>query len=171
MRGSLRQDALAEPGVVGVAHRGFHLDLRMQAEEQHRRREHAAIVHAHRVHPVERERDVGMLAGLGFLLAAELGAMDAAAGVLIADLGVEDAGAAPGAFLQLAADHRAFDVVEHLGVVLVLVVVRVDVDDQEVLIVARPRLLAGVLEVFGRREHFEFDGTNVVARHVHGSSP
>ena len=111
------------------------------------------------------------LPGLGLLLAAELGAMDAAAGVLVADLGVEEAGAAAGAFLELGADHRAFDVVEHLGVVLVLVMVRVDVDDQEVLIVARPRLLAGVFEMLGRRKHFEFDGANVVARHVHGSSP
>ena len=112
-----------------------------------------------------------MLAGLGLLLAAELGAVDAAAGILIADLGVEDAGAASGAFLQLAADHRTFDVVEHLGVVLILVMVRVDVDDQEVLIVARPRLLAGVCKMLRRRKHFEIDGTNVVARHVHGSSP
>ena len=77
----------------------------------------------------------------------------------------------PAPSFSLAADHRAFDVVEHLGVVLVLVMVRVDVDDQEVLIVARPRLLAGVFEMLGRREHFEFDGANVVARHVHGSSP
>ena len=170
MRGSLRQDALAEPGVVGVAHRRFHLDLRMQAEEQHRRREHAAIVDAHGVHPVERERDVGVLAaGLGLLLAAELGAVDAAAGVLVADLRVEQAGAAAGAFLQLGADHRAFDIVEHLGVVLVLVVVRVDVDDQEILIVSRARLLAGVLEVLGRREQFKLDGAYATDRHVHGS--
>ena len=38
---------------------------------------------------------------LGLLLAAEFGAMDAAARVLVADLRIEEAGAAAGAFLQL----------------------------------------------------------------------
>jgi len=33
-----REDALAEPAIVGAAHRDLDLDLRMQAEEQHRRR-------------------------------------------------------------------------------------------------------------------------------------
>jgi hypothetical protein len=46
---------------------------------------------------------------------------------------------------------------------------RVDVDDQKVLIVARPRLLGGVLEMLGRRKQIELDGANIVAWHIHGA--
>ncbi len=91
-----------------------------------------------------------LVAGLDLLDAAEFLAVDAPAGVLIADLGVEKTGPARVAFERLATDHRAFDVLEHLSVGLILVMVRVDVDDQEVLIVAGARLRAGVLQMLRR---------------------
>ena len=76
---------------------------------------------------------------------------DAAGEALVADLAVEEGGAAAAGdrFHRLHLHHRAFDVAEDVLVVLVLVVVRVHVDDQEILIVALPRLLARVLERLG----------------------
>ena len=133
-----RQDALAEPAVVGLAQRHLHLGLRMQAEEQHRGREQAGIVDPHRVHPALGHVDVAVGVGRRLLQPAQVRARDAAAGVLIADLGVHHRGAAAALDVQerLAPDHRIVDVLEDLLVGFVLVVVRIDVDDQEVLIVA-----------------------------------
>ena len=154
MRGSCGENALAEPGVVGPAHRHLDLDLRMQAEEQHRRREQAGIVDAHGVHPFQRHADVAVMRCAELVVPADvvpaqLVAGDAPADVLVADLAAEHGGAAAALrrFDRLAADHRTFDVFEHVLVGFALVVMRVDVDDQEILIVALARLLGRVLEM------------------------
>ena len=120
----------------------------MQAEEQHRRREQAGVVDAHGVHPFQRHADVAVMGCAGLSLTdvvpAQLVAGDAAADVLIADLAAQHRSARPPRFADstaCAADHRAFDVLEHVLVGFALVVVRVDVDDEEILIVALARLL------------------------------
>src|SRR5580704_14789080 len=100
-------------------------------------------------------------------------ARHAAAGVLIADLAVEERGAArPLARLDRGApDHRAFDILEQLLVGLVLIVMGVDIDDEEVLVVALPRLRGGVHKVVGHRELVEPQLAHLRAGHVHGGSP
>src|SRR6185369_9492481 len=96
-----------------------------------------------------------------------------AAEVLVADLAVEHrrAAAALGRFHRGAPDHRAVDIGEHVLVGFVLVVMGVDVDDEEVVVVALARLLGGVLEIFRGRILIEARGADLVARHVHGRFP
>src|SRR6185312_17484180 len=72
---------------------------------------------------------------------------------------------------SLAADDRTFDILEDFLVGLALIMMRVDVDDQEILIVARARLLAGVSERLGLRELVGGDLADFVSQHVHGDSP
>src|SRR6476620_2309006 len=89
-----------------------------------------------------------MLVARWLVLLAQIVPSDAAREALVADLAVEE-GRAPAAgdrLYRLHLDHRALDVAVDFLVVLVLVVVRVDVDDQEVLVISLPRLLARVLE-------------------------
>ncbi len=168
-----REDALAEPAIVALRHGDLDLGLRMQPEKQHRRREQARVVDAHRVHPQLGHADVAVDVRRHLLELAQLVPGDAAAEILVADLAVHHRGAA-GPLARLdrgAADHRIVDVGEDLLVGLVLVVVRVDVDDQEILVVARPRLLGGVLEVLGDGELVEPELAHFRAWHVHGRSP
>ena len=93
-----REDALAEPAIVGAAHRHLDLDLRMQAEKQHRRREQAGIIDAHGVHPFERHADVAVLEPAELVVSldvvpAQVMARDAPTDVLISDRAAEHRGA------------------------------------------------------------------------------
>src|SRR5207249_9400451 len=98
---------------------------------------------------------------------------DAAAQALIADLAVEEgrASAAVDGFHRLQLHHRAFDIAVDLLVVLVLVMVGVDVDDQEILVVARARLLARMFERLRLRELGVAEVADLVADHVHERFP
>jgi len=69
-------------------------------------------------------------------------------------------------------DDGTFDVAEHLGVGFALVVVRVDIDDKEVLILALMRLPRGVREVLMGVVLIEAEVADLVlGRHIHGNSP
>src|SRR3954447_21592374 len=144
----------------------------MQAEEEHRRGEQAGIVDAHRIHPLLGDVDVAMVLALGLVLLAQIVPGDAARKPLIADLAVEEgrSSAAAEGFHRLALDNWAFEIAVDLLVGLVLVMVRVDVDDQKVLIVALMRLLARVFERFRFGELVEIEVANLVANHVHQST-
>jgi hypothetical protein len=80
---------------------------------------------------------------------AQLVARDAPADVLVADLAAEHGGAAAAfrRFHRLAAEHGTFDVFEHVLVGFAFIVVRVDVDDEKILVVALARLLGRMLEM------------------------
>jgi len=106
------------------------------------------------------------------VVAAQLMTRDASANVLITDGAAEHRGAAAalGRFHRLAADHRILDVFEHLLVGLALVVVRVHVDDQKILIVARARLLRGMLEMLCAGVVIGGEFADFAAGHVHGRS-
>ena len=165
-----REDALAEPAVIGAAQRHLDLDLRMQAEKQHRGREQAGVIDAERIHPLDGHGDVAVPAVLRhFLQPAQIGAGDAATEILIADRCVDHGGPA-GALSgihHVVADHRALDVLENFLVGFVLVVVGVDVDDQKILVIARPRLLRRVLKVLRGRVIVEVKLADFVRSRVH----
>ena len=135
----MRQYALAEPAVISARQRHFDLDLRMQAELQHRRRKHHGDVDADGIHPAPRQRNVALDAGFRFFHAARRIAHDAAAHVLIADAGRQHADAF-GAGLPRAArkllQHRIVHVFEDFVDQLAFVMMRVDVDDREILVAA-----------------------------------
>ena len=159
MRGSPRQHALDQPAVIGARERDLHLDLRMQPELQHRRGKDHRDVGAHRVHPAPRQRDVAMfVAGHLFELAHRI-AQDAPADVLIADAAGQHAGALRAAALRGAArellQHRIVHVVENLVERFQLVVMRVDVDDRELVVAALARLVRGVLQELGGVEFLD----------------
>src|SRR5262249_3769186 len=142
-------------------------------EEQHRRREQAGVIHAHGIHPPLGGDDVAVALARRLLQLAQMGAGDAAVEVLVADLAVEHGGAAGArhAVHGGAAGHPAVDVFEDVAVGLVLVMVRIHVDDEEVLVVALARLLGGVLEMLLDRELVEAQVADLATRHVHGRSP
>jgi hypothetical protein len=144
----------------------------MQAEEQHRGREQAGIVDAHRIHPCLGHGDVAMGVGRRLFQLPQVVAGNAAANVLVSDLAVHHRGAAAalGRFHRGAPDHWAVDVGKHLLIGFVLVVVRVDVDDEEVGVIVPARLLGRVLEIFRRRILVEARRSDLVARHIHGGS-
>ena len=74
----------------------------------------------------------------------------------------------------MPAHHRAVDVLEDLAVVFVLVVVRVDIDDDEVAVLALHCLLGGVAQLIDRgklaawNEVTNVEGRGIVERNVHG---
>ena len=147
MRALLGQHALGEPAVVGGGERDLGLDLRVQAELQHRRGKQHGDVDAHRVHPAPRQRHVAMHAGLGLLDPAQRIARHAAAHVLVADAARHHAdalGVAGVRHLGELLHHRVGHVFEDFVEQLQLVVVRVDIDDRELVVVALLGLLGGV---------------------------
>ena len=136
-------------------------------------REHAGVVDAHGVHPVERPVDVAVPVAAPLEVRAILVPGHAAAEALVADLVVEEAGTAgPRHRVHgLHLDDGVLDVAEHVLVGLALVVVRVHIDDQEVLVVALPRLLAGMLERLGFRVLLGIELADFVSHHVHERCP
>ena len=143
----MRQHALGQPAVIGPRQRDFDLDLWMQAELQHRRREHHGDVDADGVHPAPGQRDVALLAGRGLLHAARRVAHHAPAHVLIADAGRQHAdalGAGLPRTLRELLQHRIVHVFENFADRLALVVMRVDIDDWKTLVAALGRLLRRV---------------------------
>jgi hypothetical protein len=164
------ENALAEPAVIALRHRHLDLDLRMQAEEQHRGRKQAGVIDPHGVHPQLGHADVAVGAGGDLLVFAQFVARDAAAGVLIADLAVEERRPARpfGRFDRGAADHRVVDILEQLFVGFVFIMVGVHIDDEEILVVALARLGGCMLQMLGDRELVEPQVADLRAWHVHG---
>src|SRR5262249_26821712 len=125
------------------------------------------------VHRAMTELDAAQLAGGGLLGGAHGIARDAPAHLLKADRRVRnDAAAALGA----ACDRElAQNVVLHEGKklvqALVLVMVRIDVDDQDIVELSLLRLLAGVGKQPGGVELFNCDTPAAVDDEVHGASP
>ncbi len=117
----------------------------MHAERQHRGRKQHCHVDADRVHPALGERGVALaLAGRRLFEVAQAVARDPAAHVLVADHGVHDArvlGVGLVAGERELLEHGIVEIFQDLRHRLVLVVVRVDVDDREVLVAA----IAGLL--------------------------
>ena len=85
MRALLGENPLAQPAVIGLRQRDLGLDLRMQAELQHRRGKQHRDIDAHGVHPAPGQRDVAMHAGLRLLDPPQRVARRPAAHVLVAD--------------------------------------------------------------------------------------
>ena len=142
-----RQHLLGDPAVVGPAEIDLHLLLRMHADIEHAGREQAGIVDAHRVHPALAELHVAEPARVGLLGAAQRIARHPPAHVLDeARIGRHDRAAvglaapAHGPLLEDIVLHEGQDFVVVLG----LIVVRIHVDDQNVVELALHRLLAGV---------------------------
>ena len=110
-----------------------------------------------------------MLVGGRLLVLAQPVARDAAADILIADLAAEEirASAAAEGFERVAAQDGAFDVAEHVAIMLALIMVSVDVDDEEVLVIARARLLGRVLQVLAGIVGVEPQAAHFVVDRVH----
>src|SRR5262249_55013850 len=121
--------------------------------------------------PLLGDVDIAVVLPGGFVVLAQIVPRDAAGEALVADLGVEESRAptAGDRFHRLHLDHRALDVAIDFLVVLVLVVMRIDVDDQEVLIVSLPRLLARVLERLRLGELVVVQIADFFAGHIHGN--
>ena len=143
----------------------------MQADIEHAGREQAGIVDAHGVHPALAELHVARLAGLGLLRGAQRIARHAAAHVLGEagmarhDGAARGAGAAPHGDL---AQHVVFHVGEDFREILVLVVVRIHVDDQHVVEIALHRLLAGVRQQPGGVQLVDRYASAAFSEQVHG---
>jgi hypothetical protein len=104
------------------------------------------------------------------IVLAQLVARDASADILISDLAAEHGGASAALcrFHRLAPNHRALDEFEHVLVGLAFIVVRVHVDDQEILVIALARLLGGVLQVLAGRVVVAGKLAHFAAEHIHG---
>ena len=170
MRGSPVKHALDQPAVIGARERDLHLDLRMEAELQHRRGKDHRDVGAHRVHPAPRQGHVAMLVARHLLELAHRIAQHAPADVLIADAARQHAGALRAAALRGAArellQHRIVHVVEDLVERFQLVVMRVDIDDREFVVAALARLVRRVREQLGGVEFLDRHLAEVGERNV-----
>ena len=166
-----RQNFLGDPAVVGPAKIGLHLLLRMHADVEHAGREQAGVVDAHGVHPAVAKLDVAHVAFVASLLgAAHRIARHAAAHVLVADRLRREGAAAPRAGagrLRELLEHFIFHERQDVGEVLVLVVVRVDVDDHDVVELALHRLLAGVGEQPAGVQLIDCDASATICNKVH----
>src|SRR5207248_5547968 len=135
--------------------------------------EQAGIVDAQRVHPPMPELDVAQLPLRGLLRSTHWIARDAPAHLLETDrVGGNDAAAA---FSAAAERELPQDIVLHEGEKLVqafvLVMVRIDVDDEHVVKFALLRLLAGMRKQPPGVELFDGDAPAAVGDEVHGASP
>ena len=172
--GLLRQHALGQPAVVGVGQRDLGLDLRMQAELEHRRGEQHRDIDAHGVHPAPRQRHVAVHAGLGLLDPAQRIADRAAAHVLVADAARHHAdafGVAGVRHLGELLHHRVGHVFEDFVERFELVVVRVDVDDRELVVVALLGLPRGVRQHLAGVELVDLHAAVVAEREIHHGVP
>ena len=170
MRASSRQHAFGEPAVVGGGQRDLGLDLRMQAELQHRRGKQHGDVDAHGVHPAPRQRHVAVHAGLGLLDPAQRIARDAAAHVLVADAARHDAdalGVAGVRHLGELLHHRVGHVLQDFVEQLQLVVMRVDIDDRELVVAALLGLPRGVRQHLAGVELVDLHAAVVAEREFH----
>jgi hypothetical protein len=169
-----RQHPLTEPAIVGARQRHLNLDLRMHAERQHRRREQHRDVDADRVHPALGQRDVALiLAGWRLLQAAQRIARDAAAHILITHHRVHDAGVL-GVRLRAGqrqlAQHRIVEIFENLVQGLIFIVMRIDVDDRELVIAALARLTRRVRQQLRGVEFLHRHAAEIAELEVHGLS-
>ena len=142
----LVEDGVAEPAVVGAREPDLDLVARTVREIEHRRREHDRDVDAELVHPALHQHDVAMRRRRHLLVLALRIAGDAAGELLVGAGLRRDAAARRALELRLVAQHRVLDELRDLLERLGLVVMRVDVDDEEVLVAALDRLLGGVLQ-------------------------
>ena len=168
----MRQHILGEPAIVGPAQFDLDLLLRMHADGEHAGREQAGVIDAHGVHPAVAELHVAQLAVLGLLRAAQRIAGDAAADILEADvLDHEVVAALAHALHAELPDHVVFHIRKELSEVLVLVMVRIDVDDQHIVELALVCLLSCVSEQPAGVELFKRNPASAVGDQIHGVSP
>jgi hypothetical protein len=110
------------------------------------------------------------LVGRRLLETAQSVARDAAAHVLVADHGVHDArvlGVRPRRCGRKLLEHRIVEIVEDFWHRLVLVVMRVDVDDRKAFVATLLGLPGGVREQLGGVEFFDRHAAEVVGLDVH----
>jgi hypothetical protein len=169
-----RQHLLGQPAIVGPAQLDLHFLLRMQADAQHPGREQAGVVDRHRVHPAMTELDIAVVAGLVGLLGRAHGiTRHAAAHVLVADVGVHHAAAAALSQRRQAElpEYVVLHVGDELAEVLVLVVMRVDIDDENVVELAPDRLLAGMRQQAAGVQLLDWDASAAIRNQIHDVSP
>ena len=169
----LRHHLFGEPAVIGPAQVRLHFLLRMHADIEHAGGEQAGIIDAHGVHPAMAELHVADLAGLGFFAGAHRIARHAAAHVLVAGRHRHDAGLmllGAGRHRELP-QHVVFHERQKFVVVFVLVVMRIDVDDQDVVEVALVRLLAGMRQQPRRVELLDGNAAAAVGNQIHDNAP
>ena len=166
----LRQHLLGDPAAIGPAQVDLHLLLRMRAKAEHAGREQAGVIDPHRVHPALTELDVADAARLGLLGGAQRIAGDAAAHVLIADHLRQQAVARAALHRQLA-QHVVFHERKNFAHVLVFIMMRVDIDDHEVVELAQVRLLARMRQKPGGVEFIDRDAPAAISNEVHGVPP
>jgi hypothetical protein len=115
-----------------------------------------------------------VLAGRCLLEVAQPIARDASAHVLVAHHGVEDArilGVWPGARKRKLLEHGIIEIVEDLRHRLVLVVMRVDVDDRKAVVATLLRLPGGVREQLGGVELLDRHAPEIIGLQFHKSYP
>ena len=140
----LVEDGVAEPAIVAAREPDLDIVPRAVGKVEHRRREHHRHVDAELVHPALHQHDVAMRFWRHLLVLALRIARDAA-GEFLVGTGLRRDAATRGALeFRLVAQHRIVDELGDLLERLGLVVVRLDVDDEEVFIAALDRLLGGV---------------------------
>src|SRR5579864_2588879 len=145
----------------------------MQADIEHAGRKQAGIVDAHGIHPAVAELHVAQRPALfGLLRAAHRITRDAAAHVLIADLGRREGAAV---LVQPRhgelPEHVVFYVGQEFAVILILVMVGVDIDDDHVVEVALVRLLAGVRQQPRSVQFLDRYAATAVSDEIHCVSP
>ena len=135
---SCGQDALDHPAIERPGERHFDIVLRMHAEQQHRAGKHHLVIDAKRVHAAPRRRDEAMDVACLDQFAPALMA-DAPADALQREPGrnvQQRVGAGESLVLRLAdlAQHVIVDQVDDLRPEMVLGDMRVDIDDEVVVV-------------------------------------
>ena len=170
----VRQHAFAEPAIVSARQRDFDLDLRMQSELKHWRRKHHRDVDADCIHPSPRQRNVALHAAFRFFHAPGCVAHDAAAHVLVADAGRQHADTFRICLTRTARkllQHRIVHVFEDFADRLAFVVMRVDIDDREILVPAFGSLLRGVRQQLAGVEFLDLHAAEIGQRKIHAIFP
>ena len=134
-----RQDVLAEPLVVGASQHRLHVELRMHAEIEHRRREHDHVVEMEGIDGAADQRDVAVDAVVVDRLAELRLVRHAPAIVLVAqrEIAVESVGRAAGAVLEMVERgvtlHLVLDILADRRPGFDFHMVRVGIDDHQIL--------------------------------------
>ena len=166
----MRQDPLGEPSIVSARQSHLDLDLRMQSELEHRRRKHDGHIDADGVHPAPRQRDIALHADFRLLHATYRVAHHAAAHILIADSGRQHADALCICLTRAARkllQHRVVHVVEDLADRFAFVVMRIHVNDGEILVAALGCLLGCMRQQLAGVEFLDLHAPKVAEREIH----
>ena len=138
------KDALAQPSVVGPGEIGLGVDVGRQRQIEHRGRKQTRKIGPDCVHPAPHQRDVTVRNRRHLLQPAAPIADDAPVQLLIGAVADTDSGPRHALERRVVPQHRVGDVFGNLGKQLVFIVMRVDIDDQKVLVMPLDRLLPRV---------------------------